>query len=304
MDKEIRRFRLYLEVERGASPHTLRAYEGDLLELRNFLLKTGLALDSSNQVDVTQIDRFAIRTFLGNLRCRKLSRATIERKLSTLRKFFQYLKQQQIVRTNPAKLLPLPRKERKLPTFLTVNEANKLLKLATHNSDFKALRNFAIAETLYGGGLRVSELVALNVFDLEHGQQELRVLGKGGRERIIPITRTALTLINRYLAVRKNEFNHTIQNSDPLFINVRGFRITDRSVRRILKQMGIDQHLIKHVFPHQLRHSFATHLLDSGADLRSIQELLGHASLVTTQKYTHVSLERLMKIYHGKHPKA
>ncbi|MCD4655391.1 tyrosine-type recombinase/integrase, partial [bacterium] len=170
----------------------------------------------------------------------------------------------------------------------------------------KALRNFAIAELLYATGIRVSELTDLNIVDLDFNQMELRVMGKGRKERILPVTIPAMDRMKSYLQQKRQTFTNGVQpeDSNPLFINLRGTRLTTRSVHRIMREMGLDAGLNKRVHPHELRHSFATHLLDSGADLRAIQELLGHKNLTTTQKYTHISLERLLKIYNDKHPRA
>ncbi|MBN1357059.1 tyrosine recombinase XerC [bacterium] len=306
METAIQRFMTYLEVERGASPHTLRSYRQDIETFNRFLHKTSQGQDSKGRVKPSEIDRYAVRSFLGYLHTQNYSRASMERKLAAIRAFFRFLKTRKLIRQNPVKYIPLPRKDRKLPTFLTVNEADTLLNAYPSPNLLRDLRDLAIAETLYGTGIRVSELVNMDVGDLDPGSEEIRVLGKGGKERILPATQTAITAIETYLQARRNLKSGKSQpgDSNPLFTNLRGTRISDRSVRRILHRMGLDRGLLKRVHPHQLRHSYATHLLDSGADLRAIQELLGHTSLSTTQKYTHISLERLLKIYNEKHPKA
>jgi integrase/recombinase XerC len=306
MEKEIQRFLTYLEVERNSSSHTIRAYRHDIESFVDFLRMTKQAVDRNQEICVSQIDRLSIRSYIGYLHSRRLSKVSIERHLSTLRSFFRFLKIRNFVSTNPARNVPLPRKGKKLPQFLTVDEAGQLLSETSVENLFRDIRDLAIAEAFYGTGVRVSEMAALNLSDIDPSTEEVRVMGKGRKERIVPITQTALELIERYLEVRSEYFGRVTHMSEqvPLFINCRGKRLTDRSLRRSLDRLGIKQKLIKHVHPHQLRHSFATHLLDSGADLRSIQELLGHASLVTTQKYTHLSLERILKVYHDKHPKA
>jgi len=307
MEKAIQKFLTYLEVERGLVLNTIRAYRKDIESFHGFLQKTGQGMNKEKLVDPKKIDQYAIRSFLGYLHSRKYANSSIERKLACLRSFFRFLKSRDFTKINPVKHLPAPRKKRKLPTFLTIDEAEKLLTPKSSTCTLKAFRNLAIAETLYGTGIRVSELVTLDLSDIDPAAQDIRVLGKGGKERIVPITQAAIRAIDEYLQARARSFNTHIQmgqSSVPLFINLRGSRLSDRSVRRILHQLGINQGLFKRTHPHQLRHSFATHLLDSGADLRAIQELLGHSSLATTQKYTHISLERLLKIYDEKHPKA
>lgn len=307
METAIQKFLTYLEVERGASYNTIRAYRKDIDTFHRFLQRTGQGTNKGKMVVPKKIDQYAVRSFLGYLHSRKQAKSSVERSQACLRSYFRFLKSRNIITHNPVKHLPMPRKKSKLPTFLTVDEADKLLTQKPPKSVLKDLRNMSIAETLYGTGIRVSELVNLDLIDIDSSAGNIQVLGKGDKERIVPITKPALTAIDLYLQARAQSFKISLRmgvGSEPVFINLRGSRLTDRSVRRILKQLGIDQGLFKRVHPHQLRHSFATHLLDSGADLRSIQELLGHSSLSTTQKYTHISLERLLKIYHEKHPKA
>jgi integrase/recombinase XerC len=306
MQRAIQRFLTYLEVERTASSHTIRAYRKDIEDFYEFLHRMHLGVDGSGDVVPVQIDRLAVRAYLGFLHTKQLSLVSIERKLAALKAFFKFLIARNIITLNPVKYLPLPKKPKKLPEFLTEGEANKLCDASKFDDDFSVFRALAIVELFYGSGIRVSELVGMNICDLDLYTQEIRVIGKGGKERIIPVTAPAVEAVRKYLELRaqKKPGDHAAHKDDPLFINLRGTRLTDRSVRRFLKQLGITQEIYKHVHPHQLRHSYATHLLDGGADLRAIQELLGHASLATTQKYTHVSLERLLKIYHDKHPKA
>ncbi len=306
MEKAVQRYLTYLEVERGASKHTIRAYRTDIESFLEFLHRVASIGTSPAEIDPKSIDRFAIRAYLGYLHSRKLSRSTLERKLAVLKSFFKYLRVKGIIGINPASSIPLPRKERKLPTFLTVEETFTLLTNETSEDGMIAARNIAMAEVLYGSGLRVAELAGLNCSDVDDESGFIRILGKGGKERLVPMTPDSIDAIHIYLRERNSMFKTRIRigSDGALFVNYRGFRLTDRSIRRILKQMGIDRGILKHVHPHQLRHSYATHLLSAGADLRSIQELLGHSSITTTQKYTHVSLERLLKIYNEKHPRA
>lgn len=306
MELAIQKFLTFLEVERDASLHTLRAYQADLRIFQTFLHQTGQSADESGDVKVERIDRFAIRAFAGYLHSHRKSRATVERRLSTLKSFFRFLKNHNIIEANPALRIPLPKKSKRLPGFLTREEAEQLLDSGKHEIDFKDIRDLAIAELLYGSGIRISEAASLNLNDIDPLSNEIRVIGKGNKERIVPMTPVIREALDAYFQ-SCGQFTGKYPrfgSPGPLFINQRGTRLTDRSMRRSLKNLAITHKLLKHVHPHQLRHSFATHLLDGGADLRSIQELLGHSSLATTQKYTHVSLERLLKVYNEKHPKA
>lgn len=306
MEHATQRFLTFLEIEKGVSAHTLRAYRADITQFRDFLMRTGQCLDSSGLVEITRVDRYAVRSFLSYLYSHRRARATVARKMAALKSFFRFLAVRDMIPSDPVKIMALPRREKKLPTFLTENEAEKLLDQTVEPTSLRQIRNLAMAELLYGTGIRVSELVNLDMGDVDSGARELRVLGKGNKERIVPVTDVAMEILDLYLSARWLYYKNRNRagESGAVFINLRGSRLTDRSVRRILRRMGVDQGLFKHVHPHQIRHSFATHLLNAGADLRAIQELLGHASLATTQKYTHVSLERLLRIYHDKHPKA
>lgn len=298
MEMELNQFLLYLKIERNVSPHTLRAYESDIQEFLAFLQRTG-----QNASDPS---RNTVISFVSYLHAHRKARTTIERKISSLRSFFRFLKIRKSIAHNPAAGIPLPRKQRKLPGFLTVKEAKTLLDEGANEENLKVRRNLAMAELMYGTGLRVGELTRLNLKDVDAAEMEVRVIGKGGKERIVPMTRHAADRMEKYLLQRRTDLkdNACIGGEGPLFINLRGTRLTTRSVHRILRAMGRDAGLSKRVHPHELRHSFATHLLDSGADLRAIQELLGHANLATTQKYTHISLEKLLRIYNDKHPRA
>ncbi|MBN1880418.1 tyrosine recombinase [bacterium] len=307
METDIRQFLTYLEIERNASLHTLRAYGHDLHELSDFLRRTNQGCAGGDHPDVTAVDRFAIQSYLSFLHTHRQARTTIERKIASIRSFFRFLKARKRIDSNPSISIPLPKKQRKLPGYLTTGEAETLLDMPAAGSlSMKLLRDFAMAELMYGTGMRVSELVGLNLDAIDPIEGEVRIMGKGGKERIVPMTRTASDRIEAYLQARRMERNDNARagRPGPLFINLRGTRISVRSVHRLMKCLGINAGLSKRVHPHELRHSFATHLLDSGADLRSIQELLGHANLTTTQKYTHISLERLLRIYNDKHPRA
>ena len=284
-------FEQHLAVERNLSDHTRRAYRQDLEEFKSFLQQ-----DSTTALRVTEVDSLVLRRYLACLH-RKNSRSTIARKLSALRSFFAYLVRQGVLSTNPGELISTPRQEKYLPKTLTVDEVFALIE-QQGGSELLVCRDRAILEVFYSCGLRVGELTALNVGCVDLEQDLVRVSGKGGKERLVPLGRQARVALERYLDIRG-----MVQDKDALFLNYRGGRLSARSIERNFKQLLLKASLIKDATPHSLRHSFATHLLDGGADLRAIQELLGHASLSTTQKYTQVSLDRLMEVYDKAHPR-
>ena len=289
----IARFENYLTIERNSSPHTRSAYRRDLEDFCRFLATTYDLTDASQ---IKEIDRHTLRRYLARIHTTH-NKATINRKLSTLRTFFLYLVREGIIAVSPAAHLSAPRIDRYLPSVLTVDETSDLMETRPA-SDELSLRDRAIVELLYSCGLRVSEAVGLNVGHLDFSQALVRVFGKGSKERIVPIGSKAQEALNDYLTQRGRP-----GEEEPLFLNHRGGRLTPRSIERNLKQRLLDAKIIRHATPHALRHTFATHLLDAGADLRSIQELLGHVSLSTTQKYTQVSVEQLLKVYDRAHPR-
>ncbi|NLC70005.1 MAG: tyrosine recombinase XerC [Desulfuromonadaceae bacterium] len=293
MENLLEPFLNHLRVERNASPHTISAYANDLNGFGAFLKKHF----KDTPVDITAVNVLLLRRYLAELH-RQARRATIHRKLSTLRSFFRFLVREGVVKSNPAELVASPRLEKYLPRVLTVDEIFHLLE-QRYGNDLLSMRDRAIFELLYSSGLRVSELTSLNLWDLDHAQGLVRVLGKGRKERIIPVGRRACQAIVDYLDLRGGP-----SDNQPLFLNHRGGRLTPRSVERLLKQRLIQAGILKSASPHALRHSFATHLLDGGADLRAIQELLGHVSLSTTQKYTQVSVDRLLAVYDQTHPRS
>ena len=293
MQTLIARFENYLAIERNSSPHTRSAYRSDLEDFCRFLAST-YSLSSANQIE--EIDRNTLRRYLAQIHPTH-NKATINRKLSALRTFFLYLVREGIISVSPAASLSAPRIDRYLPSVLTVDEASALM-AARPASDELSLRDRAIVELLYSSGLRVSEAVGLNVGHLDFPQALVRVLGKGRKERIVPIGSKAQEALHDYLTQRG-----TAGEDEALFLNHRGGRLTARSIERNLKQRLLDANINRHATPHALRHTFATHLLDAGADLRSIQELLGHASLSTTQKYTQISVDHLLKVYDQAHPR-
>lgn len=302
MERAIEDFGNHLATERNLSPHTRRSYLADLGQFRAFLAENGLLpAGGSEPEQLAAIDHMAVRSFLGSLVRRKARKVTIVRKIAALRTFFNYLIREGVVRVNPAEMVQAPRAESYLPAFLPVEEMFSLLGLAFPD-DAGGARDRAMLELLYSSGLRVSELTGLDVGDLDVDQGLVKVRGKGRKERIVPVGGQALRSVRAYLAVR-DDLKATGEGS-PLFVSGNGRRITGRSVARILDRCVLVSGISRKVSPHTLRHSFATHLLDAGADLRAIQEMLGHESLSTTQKYTSVSVARLMEIYDRAHPKA
>lgn len=296
MERKIADFLTSLK-NRSASVHTIRNYERDLASFRKFLETRDIALDG--------VDHILIRDFLTTLYKRKLGKSSVSRTLACLRTFFKFLVREQYVTRNPAAVVSSPRLAKKLPTYLSEAEVSDIME-APQEPTLKNLRNRAILELLYASGLRVSELVSLADQDVDRGGQLIRVLGKGQKERIVPFGQYAAQALDAYMAERKLKGLTTRDASGdlPLFINLRGTRLGVRSVERLLEQYRGYLKPGRRATPHTLRHSFATHLLEHGADLRSVQELLGHSNLSTTQRYTHVSMQHLRKQYDKAHPRA
>ena len=296
----IRVFIESLAVEKGFSENTCRGYRNDLEQFFNYLAENH-RLRRSGPVDIDWVDNLTIRGYLGYLHKRN-KKTTIARKLSALRSFFRFLVKRGVTEENPAESILTPKQEKTIPSYLSVDEMFRLLD-SISTSGILELRNRAIFETLYSCGIRVSELVGLNTMDVDSRQALIRVLGKGSQERIVPIGKNALAAIKTYRQVLQRESGISEEVSGPLFLNKNKGRLTARSVARILDQLVTACGLLTPVSPHTLRHTFATHMLDAGADLRVVQELLGHKSLSTTQKYTHVSIDRLMETYDRAHPR-
>lgn len=294
-------FQTYLKVERNVSPHTQQAYIADVQEFIQFIKTNGLVKNDK----VENADAEAIRSFLGHLHRQKVKKVTVNRKISSLRAFYRYLLRQGKIKKNPANMVQLPKTEKYMPTFLSVDEAFELLN-ANAEKTSPDLRTRAMMELFYSSGLRLSELAALNVMDIDFKQQLVKVRGKGRKERIVPVGKTALQSIREYLEETRDLRKDTGAGvfEEPLFLNARGKRITTRSIARSIDEAAEKSGLGRKISPHALRHTFATHLLNAGADLRSIQELLGHKSLSTTQKYTAVNINRMMEIYDKAHPRA
>ena len=282
---------------RAVSEHTLSSYESDLHDFAAFLKLRKTAFDS--------VDHIFIRDFLGHLYERNLEKTSIARKLACLRTFFKFMVREQRLKTNPAELISSPRLPKKLPSYLPEKEAAAVVEMPQGDA-FKDLRDRAILELLYASGLRVRELAGLNDENLDMSQQLVRVFGKGRKQRIVPFGEFAAQALSAYLAERdrlvlaKSEDDGQV----PVFVSVRGRRLNARDVQRLVEKTRLRLPSGRHLTAHTLRHTFATHLLERGADLRAIQELLGHSSLATTQKYTHVSLEHLRAEYDKAHPKA
>ena len=288
MDDPVSSFLGYLAVERGASPHTLRNYAADLGELAEFLHRERSSLAAA--------DARLIRAYLAWLHQRRLAKATIARRLASARSCFRFLARRGVIEQNPTRQVRSPRLPRRLPSFLPKDESKDLLDRPAGTTE-AARRDHALLEVLYATGIRVAECCGLDCDDLDRSQGTARVLGKGDKERVVPVGDIALAALERYLAVRRRA-------ARPLFTNRRGGRLTPRSVHRIVGRQARLSGLDRRVTPHTLRHTFATHMLGEGADLRLIQELLGHSRLSTTQRYTHVSPEHLMKVYDAAHPRA
>lgn len=303
MEDGIRAFLTFLEVERGASPETIRAYRSDLRQFLSFLLSGGASSDGPLQPE--RVDPQSLRHFLGWLDRRGEKKSSLARKLAAIRTLYRFLLREGRVSRNPAAQIRTPKLPQELPKVLTKEEADALMELPEGDS-LQSSRDRAILETLYSTGARVSELVGMSVEDLNLAEGLVRLRGKGRKERVVPIGAVAVQAVQDYrqnlrcAGIKGQRSEHL---REPIFKNNRGGRLTARSVERIvaMHSRGLAGGSVS---PHTLRHSFATHLLDEGADLRAIQELLGHASLGTTQKYTHVALDHLLQVYDRAHPRA
>jgi integrase/recombinase XerC len=304
MDELIERYVNYLRYERNASPHTVRNYRSDLLQFRDYLAE-GRATAA---VDVRSVDALRIRGFLSILFERQEKKSSIARKLSAVRAFFKFLKREGVLAENPSTLVSTPKQDKTLPRIMTEEEMNTFLDSvaeATKTGEPAMRRDRALLEMLYASGLRVSELVGLDLRSVNFGDCMVLVRGKGRKERIVPFGSKAKQAIEDYLPVRQRILQERKKSGQQaLFLNVWGERLTTRSVDRLVKKYVRHYGPAVKVSPHSLRHAFASHLLTEGADLRAIQEMLGHTSLATTQKYTQVSIKQLIEVYDKTHPKA
>jgi integrase/recombinase XerC len=292
--KQVDAFIESLVVERGYSENTCRAYRADLEEFSSFVLQP-------ENIPNEEIDSLTIRKYLGILH-RKNKKSTTARKLSAIRSFFRYLVKHGALEHNPTDSVLTPKQEHPIPAYLSVDDMFRLIE-SIQTDNLLGLRNRAIFETLYSCGLRVSELAGLNVSDVDFKAGMVKVMGKGARQRLVPVGEKALRAIDTYRLRLAKEKKLPVQKDGPLFLNRSLGRLTTRSIARILDRLVLECSMRVPISPHVLRHSFATHLLDGGADLRAVQELLGHKSLSTTQKYTHVSIDRLMATYDKAHPR-
>jgi integrase/recombinase XerC len=305
----IEKYMEYLRYQRNASSHTIRNYSSDLEQFYSFLTHSPDG-NPRPAPDLEQIDNLTIREFLGGLYQRKNRKSSVARKLATLRSFMKFLSVQGAIPGNPAKIVASPKQENRLPDYLTIDAITSLIEAPDTNTD-AGKRDRAILELLYGAGLRAGELVGLNLGDVSLGESLVRVVGKGRKERIVPFGSRAAEALQAYLQVRGEQIKpcnlqakEKAPAAEAVFLNLRGGRLTSRSVGYIVDHhVGRLSQRLK-VHPHTLRHTFATHMLSAGADLRAIQELLGHESLSTTQKYTHVSVEQLIRVYQSCHPRA
>lgn len=295
-----------LYSEKGYSPNTAKAYRRDLLEFVLFASKKRSGEDQGAQhtdrVSVQDMDGLLIREYLAFLHGKKNKKSSIARKLSSVRSFLKYLVKTGNLEESPADGVLTPKQEKPVPSYLTVDDIFRLLDSIADDS-LLGMRNRAIFEVLYSTGIRVSELVGLNVSNIDFNQNIVRVLGKGNKERIVPVGEKAMDAVTGYHSRLAEEVNRMPDEEDPVFLNKNKGRLSARSVRRILDGLIRKCGLATPVSPHGIRHTFATHMLDAGADLREVQELLGHKSLSTTQRYTHVTMDKLMKVYDKAHPR-
>jgi len=305
----------YLRVERGSSIHTVRNYRSDLEQFERFLKpsdqRSRARLNSppqdqgkstpESEPEWGQVDPLTIRAYLARLQQNGIRKSSIARKLAVLRSFFRFLQREGLLKTNTARLVATPKQEERLPAFLSVDDALALMDVPPGKNE-TGLRDRAILEILYSTGIRLSELVMLDVHDLNPGEGLVRVQGKGRKERIVPIGSKALAAVEAYLAAVPFRTYH--EEHRPLFLNRSGKRLNGRTVARTVARAASGLPKAPRITPHALRHSYATHLLEGGADLRAIQELLGHAQLSTTQRYTHVTMDKLIEVYDRAHPRA
>ena len=298
----IKEFTDYLVAEKNASAHTIESYLNDISQFQEFLKKSEHA-GKFFDFKIESIDRLAVRSYLSFLYDKKFSASTMRRKLSTLSSFFRFLCREGHLKTNVVKTVLAPKTENKLPSFLSIDEMFRLIDLPKGDS-FLALRDRAMLELFYSTGIRVSELVSIKTEDLNQATQIVKVLGKGGKERLLPFGQKCSKALTKYIKARTKKLSSAKINTEFLFLNYRGKDISTRGVRKVIGKYVTTGNFPEKVSPHSIRHSFATHLLEGGADLRSIQELLGHASLSTTQKYTHLTIDKLVETYDRAHPRA
>jgi integrase/recombinase XerC len=302
MRRLIHRYLEHIREERNLSPQTVRGYEHDLLMFLEFLAVDFLG-KGPQEILPEEVDALAVRSFLAAMTRRGLAKRSQGRALSAVRSLFRFACREGILAANPAQAVRTPKVPKTLPRHLRPGEIENLIE-APEGDEPLVRRDRAILELLYASGLRVSELVGLDWPDIDLSARVLRVMGKGGKERMVPFGRAAAEALRRWLEVWESVRSPGEDGSEPVFLGARGRRLGDRSVRLLIDKWVDAAALAKGVHPHTLRHTFATHLLENGADLRAIQELLGHSSLSTTQKYTHLEVERLLSVYREAHPRA
>ena len=317
MRHHLKSFLQYLKLNRHLSPHTVRAYESDVTQYLAFVAgETGKKM---SQLGPADLDLNTVRAHVSALNAAGKARASVARKLSALKTFVQYLRREEIIKHDPAATAVAPKRDQTIPVFLSEPEITRLIE-TPNTGDPLGRRDRAILELFYASGLRLSELVAVDLEDLNLSGRMVRVMGKGRKERLLPFNQSAADAIRAWMRDRAAMLTarhsarsakssrpsrpHALKPSSPLFINYRGTRLTDRSVDRLLRKYVAQCSTRMGISPHALRHSFATHLLQRGADLRAIQELLGHAALSTTQRYTHVNASQLIEVYRKSHPRA
>lgn len=298
MESVVKKYLEYLEAERNYSTHTILSYETDLMCLVQFMKSEGVA-------SFTEVRKEVLRAFLGSLHDQGYSQSSVARKIASIRSFFKYLRKQKIIDHNPSLILITPKVAKKLPSFLDEESMNTLLS-NRDRANPRGQRDLAIVELLYSTGIRLNELINLTLNDIQQDQGVLKVKGKGRKERIVPIGRKALSAIKEYLGARKeNKSLHSpIDGNSSLFVTEKGKKLYPQAVGRIVRKQIETVSEMEKKSPHVLRHTFATHMLNHGADIRAVKELLGHESLSTTQVYTHVSTTHMKKVYAESHPKA
>lgn len=295
MEELLQRYIKYLEVEQGLSAYTVRNYTTDILGFLDFL--------SINKVtSLDKVDRALMRRYLASLHSQNSSRISINRKLSALRSFYHYLSRENLIKSEPMSSLSAPKLEKRLPTFLTKDEMLRLIK-APDTSTPQGIRDRAILELLYATGLRLSEIVALDVGNVDLNSRQVRAWGKGSKERMVLMGKPAAEALRRYFRQSRTKLQGK-KNTQALFLNRFGERIAERRIQYIITKYARQAGLDMRVYPHMLRHTFATHMLDGGADLRAVQELLGHTRLATTQVYTHVTQNQVRRTYLAAHPRS
>ena len=295
MERELRKFLDFLRYERNASPHTIASYQRDLVQLQDYLNK--------RKINIKSLNNITIRGFLSALYQKGNKKSTVARKLASIRSFLQFCLQRGWLEDNPARVVATPKQGKHVPSFLSEEEIAQFLDLPQKPKNPLDYRDRALLELLYATGIRVGELVGMNVEDVDLNQRLIRVRGKGKKERLLPFGRKAADSLRDYLQ-RRGLINQGKIEEEALFLNFRGRRLSSRSVERIVDKYLQQTALRRKISPHSLRHSFASHLLSRGADLRVIQELLGHESLATTQKYTHLDLKQLLEVYRKSHPRS